>query len=208
MLNLDAANELNNDIVTVTRMQIALKATARFREADRYRESLQSNLSELILENHLETDGELWQMLQMATQNLLDNFTDWTHFNCSSQTVNDRETAQDIFEKFSLQERQKFTAETISNIQGIITQITGNIDNSEPEQADYIVVTLLIGTAHDRPLFGSINSAAELKAALQTVAEMPSEYLLIFELLWTPQLPTDSLSASQFAQDYSDLIPI
>ncbi|MBD2547986.1 MULTISPECIES: DUF1517 domain-containing protein [Planktothricoides] len=37
---------------------------------------------------------------------------------------------------------------------------------------------------------------------------MPPEYLLIFELLWSPQLATDSLSASQFAQDYSDLIPI
>lgn len=77
MLNLDSANELDNeldnDIVTVTRMQIARKATAR---------SSQSNLSELILENHLETDGELWQMLQIATQNLLDNFTDWTHFKC------------------------------------------------------------------------------------------------------------------------------
>ncbi len=203
MINLDAANELENDIVTVTRIQIALKATAK---------SLQINLSESILENHLETDGRLWQMLQIATQNLLDNFTACTHFKCSSQTVNDRETAQDIFEQFSLQERRKFTAETISNIQGVITQITGkitgNIDNAEPEPADYIVVTLLIGTAHDRPLFGSINSAAELKAALQTVVAMPPEYLLIFELLWTPQLPTDSLSASQFAKDYSDLIPI
>jgi uncharacterized membrane protein len=125
-----------------------------------------------------------------------------------SQTVNNRENAQDIFEQFSLQKRQKFNAETISNIPSIITQIPGNIDNSEPEQADYIVVTLLIGTAHDRPLFASIESAAELKAALQNLAAMPPEYLLIFELLWTPQLPTDSLSASQFAQDYSDLISI
>ncbi len=199
MLNLDSANELDNDIVTVTKIQIALKATAR---------SLQSNLSQLVMASDLQSELGLWQLLQSTLENLLNNSPDWTHFIGSSQVLNNRETAQKLFETFSLAARQKFSAETLSNIQGNITQTAPIIDELEPGEADYIVVTLLIGTAHDRPLFASINSAAELKAALQTVAAMPPEYLLIFELLWSPQLPTDSLSASQFAQDYSDLIPI
>jgi uncharacterized membrane protein len=199
MLNLDSANELDNDIVTVTKIQIALKATAR---------SLQSNLSQLVMASDLQSELGLWQLLQSSWENLLNNSPDWTHFIGSSQTLNDRENAQNLFETYSLAARQKFSAETLSNIQGNITQPEFMIDESETFAADYIVVTLLIGTAHDRPLFASIKSAAELKAALQTVAAMPPEYLLIFELLWSPQLPTDSLSASQFAQDYSDLIPI
>jgi uncharacterized membrane protein len=199
MLNLDSANELDNDIVTVTKIQIALKAAAR---------SLQSNLSQLVMEADLQSDLGLWQLLQSSLENLLNNYPDWTHFLGSSQTLNDRDNAQELFETYSLAARQKFSAETLSNLQGNFTQTAPMIDDLEPGEADYIVVTLLIGTAHDRPLFASINSAAELKAALQTVAAMPPEYLLIFELLWSPQLPTDSLSASQFAQDYPDLIAI
>jgi uncharacterized membrane protein len=199
MLNLSEPNELDNDIVTVTKIQIALKAAAR---------SLQSNLSQLVMATDLQSDIGLWQLLQSSLENLLNNYTDWTHFIGSSQTLNNRETAQELFETFSLAARQKFNAETLSNIQGNITQTAPIIDESESFAADYIVVTLLIGTAHDRPLFASIKSATELKAALQNVASMPPEYLLIFELLWSPQLATDSLSASQFAQDYSDLIAI
>ncbi|KOR34005.1 MULTISPECIES: hypothetical protein [Planktothricoides] len=61
MLNLSEPNELDNDIVTLTKIQIALKAAARFREADCYRESLQSNLSQLVMETDLKSDLGLWQ---------------------------------------------------------------------------------------------------------------------------------------------------
>jgi len=52
-----------------------------------------------------------------------------------------------LFKTFSLAARQKFSAETLSNIQGNITQTAPIIDDLEQVEADYIVVTLLIGTA-------------------------------------------------------------
>lgn len=192
-------NELDNDIVTLTSIQIALTAETPF---------IQANLSQLIMEADPQTDRGLCQLLQSAISNLLENYQDWTHFLSNSQTIESRETAQNLFETLSRKERKKFKTETLSNIDGKITQTTASIDDSEPGERAYIVVTLLIGTAHDRPLFTPIESAPELKAALQKVASMSPEYLMIFELLWSPQVATDSLSQKQLTTDYADLVAI
>jgi len=192
-------NELDNDIVTLTTIQVALKAEAR---------SIQANFSQLVMEVDIETDAGLWQLFQIAIDNLLINYQYWTHFLTNSQTLSSRETAQNLFETSSLTERHKFKTETLSNIDGNISQTPAVVDDSEPSERDYIVVTLLIGTADDSPLFSSIDSADELKSGLAKIASMPPEYLLIFELLWSPQVATDSLSKSQLARDYADLVAI
>lgn len=43
------------------------------------------------------------------------------------------------------------------------------------------VVTLLVGTADDKPLFKDVRSAQALKEALERVASVPSDYLMTFE---------------------------
>ncbi len=97
MLNLSETNELDNDIVTVTKIQIALKAPAR---------SLQSNLSQLVMASDLQSELGLWQLLQSYLENLLNNSPDWTHFIGSSPTLNDRENAPELFETYSLAARE------------------------------------------------------------------------------------------------------
>ncbi len=119
-------------ILSLSPKFIALKATAR---------SLQSNLSQLVMASDLQSELGLWQLLQSSLENLLNNSPDWTHFIGSSPTLNDRETAPELFETYSLAAREKFSAETLSNIQGNITQTAPIIDELEPGEADYIVVT-------------------------------------------------------------------
>jgi uncharacterized membrane protein len=70
------------------------------------------------------------------------------------------------------------------------------------------VVTLLIGTEDDRPLFGSIHSTEELQQALQRVAAITQDYLLVVELLWTPQKDTDVLSYDQLLTGYADMVQL
>lgn len=191
-------NELENDIVTVSTLQIALTAQAG---------TIQSKLSELSLTANTQTQEGLMQLLQASVQALLENSECWTHVLGSSQTVSSREEAETVFNKLSLQERSKFTAETLSNVDGKVTQQQVELDSNE-EQPAYIVVTLLIGTADDQPLFENLNSAHTVKLALEKVTAISLDYLMVYELLWSPQVETDALTQEELLSEYRDLVAI
>jgi uncharacterized membrane protein len=70
------------------------------------------------------------------------------------------------------------------------------------------VVTLLVGTEDDNPLFGEIHSPQDLEAALKEMAATTSDYLLVFELLWSPQDPSDSLTYDELLTEYTDMLQI
>lgn len=106
-------SELDNDIVTVSQLQIALSAGVS---------SIQSQLSNLSLKADTKTPEGLYQLLEVTVEQLLENALYWTHLLGSSETFDSRETAEAVFENLSLAERGKFSAETLSNVEGIITQ--------------------------------------------------------------------------------------
>lgn len=191
-------DELTNDIVTVTQLQVALLAQARY---------IQEELTQLSLQSKLETQAGLTSFLQEAVLALLRSPENWSHARVSSQTVNSREQASQLFEQLSIQARSKLSAETLVNVGGQIRQQTIQASqNADP--ASYIVVTLLVGTADDRPLATSVHSAEELKAILQRLGGLSPGYLLIFELIWSPQDAADSLSYDQLLANYPDLVQI
>jgi uncharacterized membrane protein len=47
-----------------------------------------------------------------------------------------------------------------------------------------------------------------LKIALEKSAATPAESLLIFELIWSPQEETDSLTSDELLSSYPDLIQV
>ena len=192
-------NELDNDIVTVSKLQVALQSSAL---------SLQSELSELTLEADTETTQGLRKLLEEAALVLLRNADNWTHVLGSSQTIDRREEAETVFSRLSIEERSKFSAETLTNVDGKIRQREVVESDRNQGTTAYIVVTLLIGTADDRPLFGQIDSAQAMQEALKNVAAMRSDYLMVFELLWSPQVETDTLTEAELATEYADLVPI
>ncbi len=147
-------------------------------------------------------------MLEEAALVLLRNAENWTHVLGSSQTIDRREEAETVFSRLSIEERSKFSAETLTNVDGKIRQREVVESDRNQGTTAYIVVTLLIGTADDRPLFGQIDSAQAMQEALKNVAAMRSDYLMVFELLWSPQVETDTLTEAELATEYADLVPI
>ena len=195
--NVIGNSEIDNNIVTVSKIQVGLLASAR---------AIQTQLSKYSLDTDTESPEGLAQLLQEAALALLRTQENWTHVSASSKTVRSREEAQAIFTQFSIEERSKFSAETLTNVNGI-RRIQDN-PQQDNEPGSYIVVTLLVGTEDDRPLFGDIYSVKELKQALERIAATPPEYLTVFELLWTPQSETESLTYDELLTEYTKLIQL
>jgi len=194
-----STEELDNDIVTVSKLQVALLAQAR---------TIQSQLSELSLSADTETPEGLAHLLQESALALLRSPEYWTHVLSSSQTVKSREEAQTVFNKLSIEERSKFSAETLTHVGGRIGRQAPVKPGSDEDIAAYIVVTLLVGTENDQPLFEKIHSTEELKEALERIAATSTEYLLTFELLWSPEHESDSLTYDELLTEYTDMIQI
>ncbi|HIK46484.1 MAG TPA: DUF1517 domain-containing protein, partial [Leptolyngbyaceae cyanobacterium M65_K2018_010] len=191
-------SELANDIVTLTRLQIALLAEAR---------ELQRDLTKITLNADLSTAAGLTTQLKETVLALLRHPEYWTHVRAESQTVAGRNRASELFERWSIQERSKFMVETLVNVGGQVQQRPLPSGPSR-DIASHIVVTLLLGTADDRPLFKGINSTRELQAVLQRLGSISPAYLLVYELLWTPQDESDSLSSDELVANYPELVPL
>jgi uncharacterized membrane protein len=192
-------DELGNDVVTVTQLQVALLAQAR---------DLQRDLETIASRSDIDTKPGLNQLLQETVLALLRSPEYWSHAKVSSQTLRSRAQASQIFEQLSVTERSKFSRETLVNVGGQLNRQT-YIPRPDADPAAYIVVTLIVGTADDAPLFTQpINSASDLQAALRRLGGITPDYLLIYELLWAPQDPADSLSYDQLLAAYPDLTQI
>lgn len=192
---LSGNKELENDIVTVNKLQVALLGNAKI---------VQSEISELIRNADLSSSEGMSEQLQEAALVLLRNSDSWSHVLASSQKVKGREKAEIIFQEFSVAERSKFSSETLSNVNGKIREREAVSPESD-ETADYIVVTLLVGTEDDRPLFAEVNTFAELESALTRIAATPPDYLLTLELLISPQEESDCLTYDELLTEYQDM---
>lgn len=191
-------NELTNRIVTVSLLQVGLKAEAR---------RLQTVLNELAETADTTTSDGLFDLLQQTSRLLLDHSHYWTHVLANSQTVGTIDEAEVLYNQLLNRERSKFSAETLSNVDGQIhRQAREGTDN--PGSPTYIVVTLLMGTADDDPLFGEIYSASMLRDTLEDIRMMQPRYLLVLNTLWTPQNPYDSLTDKDMATDYAEMCTI
>ena len=191
-------NDLGNNTFTISKLQVALLAQAR---------EVQSRLTELSLEVDTDTQEGLMTLMQESALALIRTPENWTHVSTSSQSVHS-DKAEELFNKLSFEERSKFSEETLVNVSGKSVKQKSAIASPEKDPSAYIVVTLLVGTEHDKPLFGEIRNTQELQKALEAIASIPSSYLLAFELLWTPQADSDSLTYDELLTEYSNMIQI
>ena len=182
----------------MSRLQVALLAGAR---------ALQQDLDKIALNADLNTAAGLTAQLRETVLALLRHPDYWTHVGAESTTVAGREKASELFERLSIQERSKFAVETLVNVGGKV-QRRAMPGGPSGEVASHIVVTLLLGTADDRPLFKAVNSVADLRSVLQRLGSISPAYLLVYELLWTPQDPSDSLSADDLIANSPDLVTL
>jgi uncharacterized membrane protein len=191
-------NELDNDIVTVSMIQVGLLAAGR---------AIQQQLTEIVQQGDTSTIEGLHAQLQEAVLALLRMPENWSHVQSSSVTVKTRDEAEKAFNQLSITERTKYTTETLSNAAGQLVQKEFEID-PDKEPASYIVVTLVVGTADDRPLFGEIRSMEALTEVLSQLASLNADYLMKFELQWTPQTDGDSLTYDEMLLEYPKMLQI
>lgn len=190
--------ELDNDVVTVTKVQVGLLAEGR---------AIQPQLTAIVQEADTDSIEGLHAALQEAVLTLLRMPENWSHVQASSQTVKTREEAEKVFNQLSIAERSKYTTETLTNAGGKLVKREFELD-PDKDPASYIVVTLIVGTADDKPLFSEIRTTETLKEVLNQLSSLNPEYLMRFELQWTPQVESDSLTYDEMLMEYPEMLQI
>lgn len=189
---------LNKNLLTITKLQVALLAQAR---------EVQSRLTELSLGVDTSTPEGLLSLMQDSAIAIMRTPENWTHVAATSQSL-PREQAEALFNQLLVEERAKFSQETLVNVNGRVSINPEIVASPAKDPSAYIVVTLLVAVEHDQPLFGQVTSVAELDKALGKIAVIAANRLLVFELMWTPQAATDSLTYDELLTEYSSMVQI
>ena len=191
------AKERDNDRVTISLLQVVLSSEAL---------QIQQDLSELSTTIDTSSDEGLVELMRESALILLRSDLHWTHVLSCSNSL-DISQAEEEFGKLSLVERSKFTGESLSNVDGNMKTRQSRSDEGEGFPA-YVVVTLILGTADDHPLFSKIHDSEELKQALLRLSSMREDYLMKFELLWTPQKKNEYLTDEELLMEYTEVMPL
>ncbi|MEO0768058.1 MAG: DUF1517 domain-containing protein [Cyanobacteria bacterium J06649_4] len=192
-----STNEQTNDVVTVTQVQVALLASARH---------VQERFNEISTEYDWSTAKGLGLALKETTLTLLRSPEAWTHVSSSSTTIATRERAKQHFDRLSMEERRKFEMESLVNVGGKVKKRA--IVTKEEGPAEYIVATLIVGSADDQPLFETLHTAEDLTNALEQLGSLPPNYLMVYEMLWSPQDASDSLTYEELLLNYPHMLQI
>ncbi|HEY9847952.1 MAG TPA: DUF1517 domain-containing protein [Leptolyngbyaceae cyanobacterium] len=187
----------SNPTVSVARLQVGLLANAR---------SLQAELNNIAETADTGTPQGRAEVLQEASLALMRHPEYWVYGGTESQQAR-LESAEAQFNRLSLAERSKFTAETLSNVNNILRGSEAQKALPGEETAapgEYIVVTLLAATLGKVEL-PKVNSTEDLGQALRQFGGIPSDRLLAMEILWTPQAEGDTLTSEDIIVEYPHL---
>ena len=189
--------ELDNNKVTVSQLQVALSPQA---------EELQQELSTLSLRVNTSNTTGLVELMRESVLILLRHDRAWSHVLANSNSLHISH-AEETFDKISFVERSKFSSESLSNVDGNI-KTTETVYYEGEDFPAYVVVTLIFGTADDNPLFNTIHTEIQLKEVLLKLASMREDYLIKFELLWTPQKENEYLTDDELLMEYTNMIKL
>lgn len=190
--------------VAVAQVQVGLLANAR---------ELQPELNRLALSADTSSASGRATVVQEATLALLRHPEYWVYGATDSQKA-DIDAAEAKFNQLALTERSKFTSETLTNVDSVISNAAqktlggnseeGAIQIQEEDSGEYIIATVIVGVTGELKL-PRINGSDDLRQALQQVGSVGSDRLLAVEILWTPQAEGDTLSSDDILAYYPNL---
>lgn len=190
-----------NPVVSVARLQVGLLAQAR---------DLQVNLNRIASTADTGTSAGLTQVVQETTLSLLRNPEYWAYADVESDQTR-LSGAEQAFNQLAIAERSKFTGETLSNVNAQISQAQPKAAlNSSGELAlpdapgEYIVATILVASQGKLNL-PAVNTTEDVRAALNKIGGISSEQLMAVEVLWTPQVSGETLTADELIAEYPNL---
>ena len=196
--------DVYNPQVSIAQIQVGLLADAR---------SVQSKLDQLAETVNAETSTGRMHLLQETSLELLRHPEYWTYGKTSTQQAK-LDRAEAVFNQLSLNERGKFTTETLSKVNNQLRQANANATlnstgelatvEQEQERAEYIIVTLLVAATRSIEL-PKINGSEDLRQALQMLGSLDASSLVAIEAIWTPQANGDALTTDDIHAHYPDL---
>jgi uncharacterized membrane protein len=196
--------DVYNPQVSIAQIQVGLLAEAR---------NVQSKLDQLAETVNADTASGRMYLLQETSLELLRHPEYWTYGKTGVQQAK-LDRAEAVFNQLSLNERGKFTTETLSKVNNQLRQAganavlnsTGELATVEQEQerAEYIIVTLLVAATRQLEL-PQINGESDLRQALQMLGSLDASAIVAIEAIWTPQANGDALTTDDILTYYPDL---
>ena len=191
----------DNPTVSVARLQIGLLAQAR---------GLQADLNQIAETADTGTSAGLTKVLQETTLSLLRHPEYWAYADIDSDKTR-LTAAEQAFNQLAITERSKFTGETLSNVNAQISQAEAKKAlNSSGEltladaPGEYIVATILVA-AQGKLDLPDIRSSEDVRQAVNRIGAISSEQLMAVEILWTPQVSGETLTADELLAEYPNL---
>ena len=190
----------SNPTVSVARLQVGLLADAR---------ELQEDLNRVAKSADTGTSAGLAKVLQETTLSLLRHPEYWAYADVESDKTR-LAAAEQAFNQLAISERSKFTGETLSNVNAQLTQsdpkaalpTSGDLATTAP--GEYIVATILVATQGKLSL-PEANSQADVRQAINKIGAISGEQLMAVEVLWTPQVSGETLTADEMIAEYPNL---
>ena len=180
--------------VAIAQVQVGLLASAR---------DLQRDLRSLAASSDTGSSTGLQRVLQESTLALLRHPDLWVYANAEVGQV-PFQAAESTFNRLSMTERSKLSAELTSNVAGRVGQSAGSRAGDADATSDYIAVTLLVAS-RSRLNLRKVSTSDELREALRLLGAVPADQLLALEVIWQPEGAGDVLSADELITAYPDL---
>ncbi len=196
-----ASDELDNPTVSVAKVQVGLLAAAKH---------LQDDLNRMALTAKTGSAEGLTQVLQEATLSLLRHPEYWQYASATTESTR-LLSAEQSFNQLVLAERSKLKGETLSNVSNRLYQAeaSGKLPGeggalAETEPGAYIVATIVVA-AQGKLDLPKVASTQDLRQVLSKLGSISSDRLLAMEVLWTPQVSGETLTADELVAEYPDL---
>lgn len=192
----------SNPTVSVARLQVGLLAEAR---------GLQTDLTRLAETTDTSTSAGLTKILQETTLSLLRHPEYWAYADIDSDQTR-LLSAEQAFNQLAIAERSKFTRESLSNVNAQISQAkpkaalnsSGELATAE-DPGEYIVATILVASQGKLNLPKNTTSTEDVRQAINRIGSISGEQLMAVEVLWTPQVPGETLSTDELIAEYPNL---
>lgn len=192
----------SNPTVSVARLQVGLLAAAQ---------GLQADLTKLAETSDTSSSAGLTEILQETTLSLLRHPEYWAYADIDSDQTR-LLSAEQAFNQLAIAERSKFTGESLSNVNARISQAKAKAAlNSSGELAaaeapgEYIVATILVASQGKIDLPKATTSTEDVRRAINTIGSISGEQLMAVEVLWTPQVSGETLTADELIAEYPNL---
>ena len=197
--NRDDWEERDEERIAVARVQVGLLGQAR---------ELQRELDAIAGKADTESRKGLHTVLVEAALALLRNPQYLAYAYADTVSARTPSLAEGRFNEYSLEERSKFEGETLSNVGGVARagQVRGGVED-ENANTEYILVTILL--AYDGAFkLPKISNQADALEALQTLGRTQASRVNAVEVIWSPQVEGDTLTAAELIEKFPKLIPL